>query len=67
MGNLAQMVYFLLDLLLLADLPPGRYWLWTGMCEYRVVRNLAVEAVSSPGVTVAGNRILLGEVEVVGR
>ena len=31
------------------------------------MRNLAVEAGSAPGVTVADNRILLGEVEVVER
>lgn len=52
-----------------ADLPPGRYRLWAGMYQYEngAVRNLAVEAGSTPDVTVADNRILLGEVEVVER
>jgi len=54
-------------LLLPADLPSGRYRLWAGMYEYGAMRNLAVEAGSAPGVTVADNRILLGEVEVVER
>jgi hypothetical protein len=54
-------------LLLPANLPAGRYRLWAGMYEYETMRNLVVEAGSSPGVTVADNRILLGEVEVVAR
>jgi hypothetical protein len=47
-----------------ADLAPGRYRLWAAMYEYPAVRNLAV--VTSP-VQHDGERVLLAEIEVVGR
>jgi hypothetical protein len=52
------------DLSLPADLAPGRYRLWAAMYEYPAVRNLAI--VASP-VDHDGERVLLAEIEVVGR
>jgi hypothetical protein len=45
-----------------ADLAPGRYRLWVAMYDFSTVRNLAVVSAEVPTV---GNRVLLGEVEVV--
>ena len=50
------------DLVLPADLRPGRYRLWAGMYDYETVRNLVVVEAEVPHVD---NRILLGEIEVV--
>jgi hypothetical protein len=46
------------------DAPPGTYKLFTGMYEWETVRNLTI---LTPGAASPNNRILLGEVEVVGR
>jgi hypothetical protein len=43
---------------------PGTYKLFTGMYEWETVRNLTI---LTPGAASPNNRILLGEVEVVGR
>ena len=45
------------------DAPPGTYKLFTGMYEWETVRNLTI---FTPGAASPNNRILLGEVEVVG-
>jgi len=44
--------------------PPGTYKLFTGMYEWETVRNLTI---LTPGAASPNDRILLGEVEVVGR
>lgn len=46
-----------------ADLPPGQYLLWGGMYDYESVQNLQVLSAS---VASSDNRVLLGEIEVVG-
>jgi hypothetical protein len=45
-----------------ADLPPGRYLLWGGMYGYETVQNLKVLSANVPS---SGDRVLLGEIEVV--
>jgi hypothetical protein len=45
-----------------ADLAPGHYRLWAGMYEYEAVRNLTI---LSADTSIADNRVLLGEIEVV--
>jgi hypothetical protein len=46
------------------EAPPGTYKLFTGMYEWETVRNLTI---LTPGAASPNNRVLLGEVEVVGR
>jgi hypothetical protein len=50
------------DLNLPADLAPGRYRLWAAIYDFSTVRNLKVVSAEAP---TDGNRVLLGEVEVV--
>jgi hypothetical protein len=45
------------------ETPPGTYRLFTGMYEWETVRNLTI---LTPEAASPNNRILLGEVQVVG-
>lgn len=59
-GELVPDVHYLA---LPRDLAPGRYRLWAGMYEPEQIRNLTVLTSSTQA---ADNRVLLGEIEVVG-